>query len=110
MAITFAINGTTITYIVDADWSEPTPQNQALGGKTSHDRYIGHTWRSPEIMTITDFQNLSDLEGQRVTIQTTNFYDRNSQKTYYGVHLLEVRGNHESLTFRGVECRFLIRV
>lgn len=109
MAQQHKINGTTINRITSANW-EDGGQSQGLDGYTPLDSWRRHTWRS-NVMTVTEFDTLYALEGQKVSITTTDYSDRNGDYlTYYNVDLERVGGRHEGPRIVDFVAEFLVRV
>lgn len=110
MAQVFKINGTSLTYITRGDWEDDYDQ-QAHDGNTPILRWRRHTMRAPDGMTAAEFDTLYALEGQKVSITTTNYEDRNSDyKTYYGCDLERVAGRHDGPLVYDVVLDLMVRV
>ena len=109
MATDFKINGTTLTYIMKADW-QAEPIGQAFDGPQVYSRWHKHIWQT-EAMSMSEFATLYALEGQKVNITTTNATDRNADyMTYYGVDFERITARHESQNVANVMCEFLVRL
>ena len=103
----YAINGTEFTNI-NAQW-ESTVGGDALDGTFSVGRYRRHVW-SADAMDMSEFEILRPLEGQTVTITTTDYTDRNTLVTYYGAEFKRLAMSHEAIVPTGIQCEFLIRL
>jgi hypothetical protein len=58
-----------------------------------------------------EFDQLTALEGQQVTVTTTNYADRNGDYvTYYGCDLERVSCRHESINAEDVTVEFWVRL
>lgn len=105
----FALNGASKSYINTADWSDQ-PDSQALVGATPTRRRRRHTWRA-EIMPMAEFLAIQALEGERVSLTTTNYNDRNGDYvTYYGAEIDQASGRHESVNMVDVVVEFWVGV
>lgn len=109
MAQIFKINGTTIEYIQKADW-ENAPAGEALDGQTARQRWVKHIWQS-NVMPVSEFDTIFSLEGETVTLITTNFNDRNGDYIqYFGVQFSKIVNQHVSVLMESIRCEFLVRL
>lgn len=109
MAQVFGVNGTTINYVVNAQWIE-RPEDDYLNGQTVRNRWRTHTWQT-EVMSASEFNTLYALEGQQVTITTVDYEDRTGNyKTYYGAELRSIGGDHDGPNFQNILIEFLVKV
>lgn len=109
MAQIFKINGTTLSHITNGDWDE-TPETGYFNGKTPKNRWRPHRL-STDGMPASEYNTLFALLGQKVSLTTTNYADRNGDyRTYYGVDFQSIRGEHDGPIFRGVVAEFLVSV
>jgi hypothetical protein len=105
----FVVNNTHIERITRGDWTD-APAGVGLDGKTGRQRWVSHVWQS-NVMSAEEFNSLYSLEGQKVSIKTTNYADRNGDYiTYYGVDFKRISGEHAGPIFTGVTCEFLVRL
>src|SRR5512147_1995944 len=102
------INGTTYTYLMQPNRDDAL-QSQALSGGTATNRWALHTIKT-NIMPMTEFNNLFALQGQAVTLYTTDYSSRNSYRTYYKAVLESVTGSHESINAANVVATFRVRL
>ena len=111
MARTFKINGTSLTYIVDAQWNERPAGTQYHAGPVPFNRWRGVTLFT-EGMTATEFDTLYALEGQRVTTTLPPYNDRNASDyvTYYAAEIRSVSAEHQGPTMGGVTLEMMVRV
>jgi len=109
MAQDFAINGTTLDYIMTGDWREAEVA-KVLDGQTVHNRWRQHVWQT-NVMDITEFDTLYALEGAKVTLTTTDHGDRNGDYvTYYNAELRSIASQHVSYNMESLRCEFLVRM
>lgn len=109
MAQIFKINGVTYSYITKGDWSD-TADNQALDGNTPVRRWRKHTLKA-DIMPMSEFNTLHALEGQRVSITTPAYSDRNGDYvTYCGSMLTKITAQHQSINAANVTIDLLVKV
>jgi hypothetical protein len=109
MAQVFAINGTALTYITGADW-ESFPVADDLLGQRRFNRFKRHIWRLNEAMPMTQWEIIYPLEGDIVSITTTDPADINAAfVTFYGVNFESITGKNEATNMAGVTCEFLVR-
>jgi len=109
MAQTFQINGSNLTYIAGADWPDQAG-TQALDGDAPLLRWRRHVW-STNVMSASEWDTLAALEGQKVSITTTDYSDRNSDyATYYGCDFERLSGRHEGPVFVDVRAEFMVRI
>lgn len=110
MAQDFKINGVTLNYVMIGEWRE-VEDSQALDGQTVHNRWREHLWRLNEAMPVSEFNTLYALEGQKVTIVTTDYANRNgAYAIYYGAELRRVAGRHVALNMEQFQCEFRVRL
>jgi hypothetical protein len=111
MALDFKINGTTVSRVVKGDWIDEPGDSQALDGVTPLARWRRHTWRA-DVLTAAEWNTLSLLQGAKVAIATTNYYDRNAADyvSYYGCDFEGLSGSHDGPVFTGVTVEFLVRI
>lgn len=109
MAQTFQINGSNLTYIGKADW--PTELSGAgLDGLSPKGRWVKHVWQA-DVMTAAEYDTLFGFEGHKVSITTTDYYDRNGDyKTYYSVDFESINGSHNGPVFENVTMEFRVRL
>lgn len=109
MAQVFKINGTTLNYVMAANWEERGVGN-FLNGLTSYNRYRRHTLAT-NVMTAAEFSTLFALEGQQVSLTTTNYTDRNGDYIdYHGVEIKSVTGQHAGPVVQDVQIECLVRI
>lgn len=109
MAQDFQLNGTTLDYIMSGEWRE-IEDSSVLDGQMVHNRWREHVWRT-EVMPVTEFDSLYALEGQKVTLTTVDYTDRNGDYVdYYGAELRRVSARHVALNMRQLTCEFRVRV
>lgn len=109
MAQVFKMNGVTISYIQRGDWTN-SPVKEALDGNLARQRWIKHIWLG-EAMPVSEFDSLFALEGQRVSITTTDYNDRNGDYLqYFGVQFQKISGEHISILMENVRLEFLVRL
>ena len=109
MAQDFIINGVTLDYIMTGDWID-TAVDSVLDGQTVHNRYRPHIWLS-NVQTVANFNTLYALEGQQVTITTTNQNDKNVDFIqYFGVLFKSINAQHAAKNLEQVRCEFLVRL
>ena len=110
MAQIFQVNGTNLTHITRGDWQEE-PEGDYLNGKAIHNRWRRHILQA-NVTTAAEFDTLYALEGQKISLTTTNYFDRNSANyvTYYGAEVKRVSGQHEGPIMRDVQIECLVRI
>jgi len=107
MAIQAQFNGNDIE--VTAHW-EDTPANEGLDGKTPFNRWRRHIWRA-DVVSMDLWVSLFVLQGQYLTLTTSDYANRNGDYASYPVAVLErLTGRHESVNMTGVTAEFLVRV
>jgi hypothetical protein len=108
MAQQHYLNGAAINYINKPDWiDEGSP---VLNGETVFNRWRRHTWRA-EVMPVSEFNTVYALEGQTVSLTTTDYSDRNGDYvTYYGARVTNVTGRQSGPLMTDVTIEFLVRV
>ena len=112
MATDHKINGTTYSYIETADWRENAIRDgRALDQQTTTNAFRTLVWTT-NIMPISEFDTLYALEGQKVTVTTVDYTDRDSGSfaTYYGAILEGIQANHESVNITSLNVTFRVRV
>jgi len=107
----FVINGSTIARITKGDWLDEPGDAQALDGVTPLARWRRHTWRA-EVLSAAEWNTLAALEGQKVSITTPDYSDRNAADyaSYYQVDFERLEGRHEGPVVMGVSADFLVRI
>ena len=107
----FRINSTEISRITHGDWLDEPGDAQALDGVTPLARWRRHTWRA-EVLSAAEWNTLAALEGQKVSITTPDYGDRNAADyvSYYGADFERLEGRHEGPVMMGVSADFLVRV
>ncbi len=109
MAQVHDINGNTINYISFADWLD-TSIPSSLDGLNAVSVWRNHIWEA-NVMPASEWNTLEALEGQQVSITTTDYSDRNSDYlTYYNAVLTGLTGNHEGPNREDVRFEFLVKV
>ena len=109
MAQDFMINGTTLDYIMTGDWQD-AEVDSVLDGQMVHNRYRRHIWLS-NVQTIANFNTLYALEGQIVTITTTNQSNKNAAfLQYFGVFFQRIAAQHAAKNLEQIRCEFLVRL
>ncbi len=104
-----AINGNQMLTIGRPDWVDSSV-GAYLSGETIVNRYRRHVWQT-NVMSAADYNTLYALEGQKVSIQTTNYSDRNGiYVTYHNADLRRVTGQHNGPFFENVRAEFVIGV
>ena len=110
MAQDFKINATTFARITHADWADDSA-GSGLDGTTARLRWVRHVWSAPEGMTAAEYDALFAFQGQRVTLTTTNYEDRNGDFIpYYGAVCERVDGVHSGPVVAGVVAEFRVRL
>jgi hypothetical protein len=109
MAQIFQINGATLTYVMEANWQEQ-PAGDFLNGQAAFNRWRRHTLRT-NVMTAAEFDTLYALEGQKVSLTTTNYANRNGDYiTYYDVEIKSITVQHDGPLMRDIQVDCLIRI
>ena len=109
MAQLFAINGTVISRVNRPDWIDE-PANKGLDPSTPRLRWARCICRA-DVLTAAEFNLLYAQEGAIVSIDVTDYADRNGDyKRYFGVLCLRVSGSHDGPAFVSVEAEFLVKV
>lgn len=109
MAQTFKINGTSLSYITQAEWGN-IELGQALDGGMIIGRWRQHIL-STNVMSASEFNTFYALQGQRVTLTTTDYDTPNSDyKTYYEAIFETLEGLHDGPVFLNVQARFRVRL
>lgn len=109
MAQIFQINGTTITRMLRGDWTDD-PAGSGLDGSTPRQRWVRHVWGA-DVLSAAEYNTLYAAEGQRVTITTPNYADRNGDYVdYFGVLCQRVSGSHDGPVVTNVAVDFLVRL
>jgi hypothetical protein len=110
MAQIHSVNGNTISYIGKADWQDK-PAATYLTGQNAVSRHRKHILQS-NVMPASEWNTLEALEGQLVTIVTTDYTDRNNAnyKTYYGVRFTALAGKHDGPNMTNVRFEFLVKL
>ena len=107
----FRINNIEVSRIVKGDWLDEPGDAQALDGVTPLARWRRHTWTT-EVLSAAEWNTLAALEGQKVSIMTPDYGDRNAADyvTYYGADFEALDGRHEGPVVMGVSADFLVRI
>ncbi len=109
MAQDYIINSTTLDYIMVGEWREVV-ESSVLDGQTVHNRWREHVWQT-EVMPVTDFDTLYALEGQKVTLTTVDYSDRNNDYViYYGAEFKRITARHQALNMAQLQCEFMVRL
>lgn len=110
MAQVHDIDGTTVSYVVQAIWTQKV-NSQSLDLISVHNKHRLHTWMS-NVMTAAEWATMRGRRGSIVSITTTDPDNPNGDYvTYYDAIVKNVsQGNHESLNFEGVKIEFLINI
>lgn len=109
MAQDFQLNGLTLAYIMSGEWREREDSSR-LDGQTVHNRWREHVWQT-DVMPASEFNALYALEGQKVSLVTTNYLNRNGDyQVYYGAELRRISARHISLNMQQLTCEFLVRL
>ena len=103
----FTINFVPLTFITSAQWDDKN-HIQKLDGQTLISNYQSHTWAA-SIMTVAEYNALFALNGQLVSINTTDFDNRLGFKEYMAI-LLNVDGTQAGINMVGVNLSFTIRL
>ena len=108
MAVTFAINGTTITAGILAAW-QPIQTETLATGKPAYSDWQRHTWRMSELDAAT-YDTIKALRGTSLTsVQTTQYNALNTQKSHTsGQRLMTVSGQQRGIRILNVQVEFLI--
>lgn len=111
MAQDFKINGTTVSRIVKGDWTDEPGDSQALDGVTPLSRWRRHRWLA-DVLSASEWNTLSALEGAKVSITTPDYSDRNAADyvTFYNCDFENLSGSHDGPVITGVSADFLVRV
>lgn len=107
----FKINSTTISRIVKGDWLDEPGDSQALNGVTPLARWRRHRWMA-DVLSASEWNTLSALEGAKVSITTPAYDDRNATDyvQYFGCDFEGLSGSHDGPVFTGVTAEFMVRV
>lgn len=106
----FKLNASTFNRITRADWQDESA-GVGLDGTTARLRWVRHVWSAPEAMTAAEYDSLFALQGQRVTLTTTNYNERNGDYiSYYGAICERVDGQHVGPIVVGVVAEFKVRL
>lgn len=107
----FIINGTTIARITKSDWVDEPGDDQALDGVTPLARWRRLVWRA-EVLAASEWNVLAGLQGQKVSITTPDYGDRNAVDyvTYFNCDMAELSGSHDGPVMTGVTAEFMVRV
>lgn len=111
MAQTHAIDGTNLTYITQAHWSQ-MPHSLSLDLIQVHNRWRRHVWIS-NVMSAGEWETLRGKRGSKVSITTTDPDDPNNANyvTYSEAIVQKVWfRTHTSLNMQGVRVEFLVRI
>jgi hypothetical protein len=110
MARVHSINGNTINFIGKPDWQDK-PTAAYLTGQNAVSRWRKHIWQS-NVMPASEWNTIEALEGQLVTIVTTDYEDRNNAnyKTYYGARFTALAGKHDGPNMVNVRFEFLVKL
>lgn len=111
MAQQFAINGTVIDRVTRPDWIDEAGDAQNHAGATPLARWRRVTARA-EVLSMTEWNTLRAVEGQRVSIAVPPYDDRNASdyRTYYGAEFVSLEGRQEGPAVTGVAAEFLVRL
>ncbi len=108
MAQVFQVNGTTITALVKADWGDEIIDDD-LAGQSIRNRWKMHVLQT-EAMTAAEYDTLYALQGQKVTLTTTNYRNRNGDyKTYYDAVFLGIEAGHMGPIRQNVRAMLAVR-
>lgn len=110
MAQLFALNGVTIERVNRPDWIDE-PANKGLDPSTPRLRWARCICRA-DVLTAAEFDLLFAQVGAIVSIDVTDYADRNAAdyKRYFGVLCQRVSGDHQGPSFVAVEAEFLVKV
>ncbi|MHC4687899.1 MAG: hypothetical protein ACYTEW_26865 [Planctomycetota bacterium] len=110
MAQVHSINANTINYIGVADWQDKATAAY-LTGQNAVSRYRRHIWQS-NVMPASEWNTIEALEGQQVTLVTTDYTDRNAANyvTYYNAMFTALTGKHEGPNMHNVRFEFLVKL
>lgn len=111
MAQSFAINGTIIARLTKGDWTDEPGDSQSLAGVTPLARWRRHRWQA-DVLSAAEWDVLSALQGQKVSITTPDYSDRNAADyvTFWGCDFEGLSGEHSGPVFTGVTAEFMVRV
>lgn len=105
----FALNGQTITNMMEANWEE-NPVANPLAGGTVFNRVRLHRWQT-NVLTAAEFETILGRLGQAVSLTTTDYTNPNGDYvTYYGATLDTLAGEHSGPVYVGVTAEFRVRV
>ncbi len=107
----YSVNGGTEIHGVTSDWQRQ-PLRRNIDGTIDYLPSALNLWRVPEMIE-TEFETLRGLQGCALTsLETNNFDDRNSAKTYTVNAILEsvVNGNQLGRLMTNVRLSFRVDV
>lgn len=110
MATTHKVDGTSLTYIERALWSQDAV-NQSLDIIAVHSRFKRLVWLS-SLMAMSEWETLMGKRGSTVTLVTTDHEDPNADDyiTYYDARVDRVsKQSHDAQVARGVRVEFFVR-
>lgn len=104
----FEINGTEFPQIEIANW-EHNPHSTDLDLRTTFNNQKIHTWIA-RVLSMAKWSILEPLQGQVVSLSTTNHEDRNSTtpRIYPTARIVRLSGDHNALDMRDVEIEFKV--
>jgi hypothetical protein len=109
MAQIFRLNSTALTRVTRGDWADD-PAGSGLDGSMPRQRWVRHTWGA-DVLSAAEYDLIFAQEGQRVTITTPDYADRNGDYVdYFGALCQRVSGQHEGPVVVGVTAEFLVRL
>ena len=105
--IGYAINGTTVTAGIKAEWTPLDVAGNAAGPPV-YSGWYKHIWRI-DTMEMTDWLTLHNLRSTALTgITTTNYDTPNVAATYATGRLMSVSGRQQGRQMLGVVAEFLV--
>lgn len=109
MAQDFMVNGRRLDYIQQGEWQEQN-EGSILDGQAVHNRWRQHILKT-NVSTVNEFHDLFDLLGQKVTLTTVDYDDRNGDyKTYYGAEFQRIDEQQQAQHMTSLQCEFLVRL
>lgn len=103
--MTFSINGVTSEYLENGQWVKGSLAVR-LNGRPVWGGYVPHIISST-VMDAEIWREFKTLEGEQVVVETTDYFSRNTFRTYTGI-MKTVTGTQVSINMHDVTLNLLL--